>query len=194
LVNADSFDLISRGSLRDDEPALTPGIDIPHRNDRRSGRHEGGTYRMRCVRLCDGFYLPVSFATRRQRFARDAKQCEQSCPTRARLFVHRNPGESADDMVDLAGRPYRKLPTAFCTEPSTLRIAPAAQTHGMRKRLPSIALTRKQPVRILLARPHQTTIDSNRARPRGEGPVASTGMSFIVATTTSSGPRAKVCT
>jgi Protein of unknown function (DUF2865) len=96
LINADSFDLIFRGSLRDDELALTPGFDIPHRNDGRSG-----------------FYFPVSFATRRQRFARDAKQCEQSCPSRARLFVHRNPGEKADDMVDLAGRPYRKLPTAF---------------------------------------------------------------------------------
>jgi hypothetical protein len=27
--------------------------------------------------------------------------------------VHRNPGQDVDDMVDLDGRPYRSLPTAF---------------------------------------------------------------------------------
>jgi uncharacterized protein DUF2865 len=66
-----------------------------------------------CVRLCDGFYFPISYSTRRERFAGDAKQCEQRCPNGSRLFVHRNPGQDVDDMVDLDGRPYRSLPTAF---------------------------------------------------------------------------------
>jgi hypothetical protein len=112
FVNADWFDVIFRGSRREGEPAPPPSLH-PRGDDGRPGRNEGGTYRTLCVRLCDGFYFPVSFSTPRERFARDAKQCEQSCPSRSRLFVHRNPGESADDMVDLAGRPYRKLPTAF---------------------------------------------------------------------------------
>ena len=38
---------------------------------------------------------------------------EQSCPAGSRLFVHRNPGQDVDEMVDLDGRPYRSLPTAF---------------------------------------------------------------------------------
>jgi hypothetical protein len=70
------------------------------------------TYRTLCVRLCDGYYFPISYATRRDRFAQDRKQCDQRCPG-ARLHVYRNPGEGADDMVDLEGRPYRKLTTAF---------------------------------------------------------------------------------
>jgi hypothetical protein len=70
-------------------------------------------YRTMCMRLCDCFFWPVSYGTRRDRFARDAKQCEISCPSLSRLFVYRNPGAESDDMVDLKGRPYRKLPTAF---------------------------------------------------------------------------------
>jgi len=71
------------------------------------------TFRTVCVRLCDGFFWPLSFATGRDRLAHDARQCEKACPSRARLFLHRNPGENAEDMVDLDGRPYRKLSTAF---------------------------------------------------------------------------------
>ena len=61
----------------------------------------------------DGFYFPISYSTSRARFAGDAKQCEQRCPSRSRLFVHRNPGEDVDNMVDLDGRPYRSLPSAL---------------------------------------------------------------------------------
>lgn len=101
LVTAEWFDLIFKGMRRQDE---TP---IPR------PKHVGGTYRTLCVRLCDGFYFPISYSTRRERFAGDAKQCEQRCPGRSRLFVHRNPGEDVDKMVALDGRPYSSLPTAF---------------------------------------------------------------------------------
>ena len=66
-----------------------------------------------CVRLCDGYYFPVSFTTTRERFAKDAKTCESSCGGQARLFVYRNPGSDVQDMVDLRGQPYNKLSTAF---------------------------------------------------------------------------------
>jgi hypothetical protein len=47
-----------------------------------------GTYRTVCVRLCDGFYFPISFSTYRSHFQKDAQRCEQSCPNRSRLFAH----------------------------------------------------------------------------------------------------------
>jgi Protein of unknown function (DUF2865) len=105
-VNDDWFDRIFESARRHSAPESEP----PRRRD---DRPKGGMYRTLCVRLCDGFYFPISYSTRRGRFASDAKQCEQSCPAGSRLFVHRNPGQDVDDMVDLDGRPYRSLPTAF---------------------------------------------------------------------------------
>ena len=72
-----------------------------------------GTYRTRCVRLCDGYYWPVSFTATRGEFARDSKTCEQSCDLSVALHVYRNPGEEPEDMVDLQGRPYTMLDSAF---------------------------------------------------------------------------------
>ena len=73
----------------------------------------GATFRSVCVRLCDGYYFPVSFSVTPDRFERDAQVCASRCGNQGRLFVHNNPGGSAEDMVDLAGRPYRQLKTAF---------------------------------------------------------------------------------
>jgi hypothetical protein len=72
-----------------------------------------GTFRTLCVRLCDGYYWPISFAATRDRLERDAQVCERSCGEQARLFVYRNPGGDIEDMEDLQGRPYRLLRTAF---------------------------------------------------------------------------------
>ena len=74
---------------------------------------QSGAYRTMCVRLCDGFYFPISFSATPSRFARDAATCENSCGGQARLFVYRNPGADVEDMVDLKGRPYRQLSSAF---------------------------------------------------------------------------------
>jgi hypothetical protein len=71
-----------------------------------------GTYRTVCVRLCDGFYWPISHATTRDRFSRDAKQCERGCPNRSRLFYHPS-GSDADALVDLNGGSYANLKNAF---------------------------------------------------------------------------------
>jgi hypothetical protein len=71
------------------------------------------TYRTLCVRLCDGFYFPISFATPEGGLARDAEQCRASCGVEARLFYHPNPGGSVENMMDLTGRAYSALPTAF---------------------------------------------------------------------------------
>jgi Protein of unknown function (DUF2865) len=71
------------------------------------------TYRTLCVRLCDGYYFPISFSTTRSEFARDADKCIASCGGEARLFYHSNPGGTVEDMVDLTGFGYADLPTAF---------------------------------------------------------------------------------
>jgi hypothetical protein len=73
----------------------------------------GATFRTVCVRLCDGYYFPVSFAVTPDRLERDAKVCASRCGSQGRLFVHDNPGGSPETMVDLAGRPYQQLKTAF---------------------------------------------------------------------------------
>src|SRR3954471_22283389 len=39
--------------------------------------------------------------------------CERQCPSRSRLYVYRNPGEDAEQMVDLKNEAYSQLPTAF---------------------------------------------------------------------------------
>jgi hypothetical protein len=72
-----------------------------------------GVYRTVCVRLCDGYYFPINFAVTRDRLQRDSNVCASRCGAQGRLFVHRNPGGSVEDMEDLSGRPYRALRTAF---------------------------------------------------------------------------------
>ena len=72
-----------------------------------------GTYRTVCVRLCDGFHSPVSFATTRSRFQRDAERCEQSCPNRSRLFTLPAGSDDYSRMNDLDGEPYSSLENAF---------------------------------------------------------------------------------
>jgi hypothetical protein len=87
----------------DAETVLGPGADI-------KGQER---YRTVCVRLCDGAYFPISFATTPDRFESDEHQCQSRCNTDARLFVYRNPGQSPAEMVDRFGNSYGDLATAF---------------------------------------------------------------------------------
>lgn len=72
-----------------------------------------GTYKTVCVRICDGTYVPMSFAALPERFADDESRCRRTCGADTRLFVFPNPGGSAAEMRDLAGRRYADLPTAY---------------------------------------------------------------------------------
>ena len=72
------------------------------------------TYRTLCVRLCDGYYFPVSFSTLPNHFQRDAEACQSKCAAPAELYYHQNPGGSVDQMVALNSQePYTKLKSAF---------------------------------------------------------------------------------
>jgi hypothetical protein len=72
-----------------------------------------GTYRTVCVRLCDGYYWPISFATVSGQFDRDEQICQRSCSVPSRLYTYSNPGGEPEQMTDLKGEPYSKLATAF---------------------------------------------------------------------------------
>jgi hypothetical protein len=76
-------------------------------------RTSTGRYRALCVRLCDGFYWPMSHSTIRARFSSHAKQCESGCPGRSQLFVQPSGSEDVEGMVDLKGTPYTQLNNAL---------------------------------------------------------------------------------
>jgi hypothetical protein len=83
--------------------------DIPGGNE----ADASGAYRTMCVRTCDGYYFPISFATSPANFARDEQTCQARCPgAKVELYYH-VPSEESESMVSLAGVPYENLPTAF---------------------------------------------------------------------------------
>ena len=72
------------------------------------------TYRTLCVRMCDGFYFPVSFATLPSHFPQDAEACTSKCAAPTELYYYPNPGGAVDQSVALKSQePYTKLKVAF---------------------------------------------------------------------------------
>lgn len=72
------------------------------------------TYRTVCVRLCDGYYFPISFSTLPNHFERDAEVCQSKCAAPAQLYYYQNPGGAVDQMVSFTNNEnYTKLKTAF---------------------------------------------------------------------------------
>src|SRR5450631_3575485 len=74
----------------------------------------GGGFRTICVRSCDGFYFPISYATTSDRFRDDDQTCQRMCPAaEVSLYTYHNPGEEVVQAVSLNGRLYTELPAAF---------------------------------------------------------------------------------
>jgi hypothetical protein len=74
----------------------------------------GGGYRTVCVRVCDGYFFPISFSTSQDRFRDDELTCQRMCPASdVVLFAHRNPGEDMRQAVATDGRLYTEMPNAF---------------------------------------------------------------------------------
>jgi Protein of unknown function (DUF2865) len=72
------------------------------------------TYRTICVRLCDGYYFPVSFSTLPSHFPQDAEVCTSKCAAPTELYYYPNPGGSVDQSVALKTQEaYTKLKVAF---------------------------------------------------------------------------------
>ncbi len=72
------------------------------------------TYRTVCVRLCDGYYFPVSFSTLPNHFQRDEEVCQSKCAAPAELYYHQNPGAGMEQAVAARSNvQYTQLKTAF---------------------------------------------------------------------------------
>lgn len=72
------------------------------------------TYRTLCVRLCDGYYFPVSFSTLPNHFQRDAEACQSKCAAPVELYYYQNPGGAVEQAVGVGSNtPYTDLKTAF---------------------------------------------------------------------------------
>lgn len=74
----------------------------------------GGTFRTMCVRTCDGYFFPVSFATPQNQFLNDEARCNEMCPaSQTELFVYQNPGGTVENMTSVAGIPYADTENAY---------------------------------------------------------------------------------
>lgn len=72
------------------------------------------TYRTVCVRLCDGYFFPVSFSTLPSHFSQDAEACSSKCAAPAELYYYPNPGGSIEQSLALNSQEaYSKLKVAF---------------------------------------------------------------------------------
>jgi Protein of unknown function (DUF2865) len=72
-----------------------------------------GRYRSVCVRLCDGFYYPISYSTYGSQLSQDAEKCQANCAAPAELYVYRNPGQEIEQAISLSGSAYMDLPVAL---------------------------------------------------------------------------------
>lgn len=71
-----------------------------------------GDVRTVCVRICDGYFFPMSNASGPGDFERDQRNCEAACPgTEMRLYRQDEAGEAM--MSTATGEPYSALPSAF---------------------------------------------------------------------------------
>jgi hypothetical protein len=75
---------------------------------------QSGSVRTICVRTCDGFYFPISYATNASRFRDDEKTCQRMCPAaEVMLFSYPTEGGDVGNATTINGQTYSSLPNAF---------------------------------------------------------------------------------
>lgn len=79
----------------------------------RQSTRDGGHYRTVCVRLCDGYYFPISFSTTRDQFGRDEQVCQSKCASETKLFYHPTSDQSTEVLKDRDGNLYEDLVNAY---------------------------------------------------------------------------------
>ncbi len=97
------------------QPAASRRADplYPYSGASKPAPRQSAVYRTVCVRLCDGYYWPVSEATPESRFRRDSSVCESSCSQEAKLYYAPRGDSDATLLMGLDGKPYTDLATAF---------------------------------------------------------------------------------
>lgn len=104
LPSANTMPLVLRSEAHRQSDADVPADE---------GRRRTGRFRAVCVRLCDGYYWPMNDRATSQSLYQIADQCRSACGTEARLFYSENDSDDAAAMMDLSGRRYDSLKTAF---------------------------------------------------------------------------------
>lgn len=93
---------------RSEDPyQLAPRSAGPRMSYRRS------KFRTVCVRLCDGYYFPISNSSSRNRFHSDAEQCQSRCRGDVQLYYMPRGASDISQARDISGKPYKRLDTAF---------------------------------------------------------------------------------
>jgi hypothetical protein len=72
-----------------------------------------GSYRTICVRMCDGYYYPISYATTPDHFGEDAQTCQQTCPGTDVVLMSNPTGADVNQATASNGAAYTALPNAF---------------------------------------------------------------------------------
>ncbi len=79
-----------------------------------SGPAQDQRYATVCVRLCDGYFFPLSRDATASMFGHDEQLCSARCPGTATQLHFRTPGQEPADMLSVStGARYGNLPTAF---------------------------------------------------------------------------------
>ena len=154
------------------------------------------TVRTVCVRLSDGYFWPISYATLPEFVGNDAMTCQEMCPnTAVDLYFYDNPGQEPEQMRNMSGSPYTSLPTAFAyrndfDKKATCEVAPVADgtvtltstgsgatraildINGMRIPMPLRDPRGSAPVQVAEVQPVETValVDVPLPRPRPSGP------------------------
>jgi hypothetical protein len=85
----------------------------PSQDDDDERASSGGKFKTVCVRMCDGFYFPISNSTSKKGFYRDQMRCRSACGDDARLFHLPAGATDIGDANDNNGRVYNLLPVAY---------------------------------------------------------------------------------
>ncbi len=105
---------VQEARKRDSGSVFGNSEDDGPRSDNTFGSLPFATYRTVCVRLCDGFFFPVSFSTLPNHFGRDAEQCQSRCAAPVELYYHANPGGDIRQAMSMKSQtPYTSLRSAF---------------------------------------------------------------------------------
>ncbi len=133
------------------------------------------SYRTMCVRTCDGFFFPVSFATGKGQFKKDERVCKSSCGAPAKLYYYPNPGAEIEDMVSYRGnKKYKKLKYAFLYKTkfvASCRCKPEPWTQAAKKKHVKYAVTELKKRQKIAARKkaRKRRVARKRARSRRKG-------------------------
>ncbi|CDX11973.1 conserved exported hypothetical protein [Mesorhizobium sp. ORS 3324] len=111
----DTLDAPEAPDVPPDDPSVRNIRRVPNQPDGMDLPRLGGEFRTVCVRICDGYFFPMSNAASYGDFERDQKNCESSCPgTEMQVFYTRGMDDDAGSMTSsVTGRPYSELPTAY---------------------------------------------------------------------------------